>query len=219
MAQLEANSEPSTPPADSGGVGMSTDEAELLARLRRREEGAYEELLRRYGGRLLAVARRFLRSEQDRDDAVQEAFLAAFKSIDRFEGNAALGTWLHRIAVNVCLMKLRSQTRKQIASIDELMPTFDDSGHRAKTSTAWTDRPEQRLERIETRAQVRAAIDALPEPYRGILLLRDIEEMDTEETATLLGITPGAVKTRLHRARLALRAMLEPIFGSAEATP
>jgi RNA polymerase sigma-70 factor (ECF subfamily) len=160
---------------------------------------------------MLAVARRFLRTEEDSADAVQDAFLSAFHSLDGFEGNAALGTWLHRIVVNVCLMRLRARSRHREVRIDDLLPTFDETSHHSRPVRPWGDHALARLTRAETCAQVRACIDELPEPYREVLLLRDIEELDTEQTAEHLSINPGAVKTRLHRARQALRTLLEPV--------
>jgi RNA polymerase sigma-70 factor (ECF subfamily) len=185
-------------------------ETQLLARVRAGDEKATAALVRKYGGRMLAVARRFLRGEEDSADAVQDAFLAAFRSLENFEGNSTLGTWLHRIVVNSCLMKLRAQSRSRAVPIDDLLPTFDDTGRHTRPVRPWEEQALSRLTRQETRAQVQACIDRLPEPYRVVLLLRDIEELDTDETAQRLGITSGAVKTRLHRARQALRTLLEP---------
>ena len=192
-------------------------EAQFLARLRAGDEEASTALVRMYGGRLLAVARRFLRSEEDSADAVQEAFLAAFRYLDQFEGNSSLGTWLHRIVVNACLTKLRAQSRSRAVPIDDLLPTFDETGHHTRPVRPWEEEALSQLTRAETRIQVRACIDRVPEPYRTVLLLRDIEELDTERTAEQLGITTGAVKTRLHRARQALRTLLEPLLGPQEA--
>lgn len=190
----------------------SEDDLVLLAPLRRNESDAQEEFVRRYCGRMLVTARRFLHNEADCHDAVQEAFISAFQAIDSFEGNSKLGTWLHRILVNVCLMKLRSQSRRHEVSIEELLPGFDRSGHHQQSVPRWRQPAEQQLQSRETQALVRRCIDQLPDDYRGVLLLRDIEELSTEETASILAITPGAVKTRLHRARQALRTLLEPHF-------
>jgi RNA polymerase sigma-70 factor (ECF subfamily) len=188
------------------------DERELVAGLRRDESTAHEEFVCRYGGRMLATARRFLGSEQDCHDAVQQAFVSALRSIDRFEGNAKLGTWLHRILVNVCLMTLRARSRRNEIPMDELLPVFDHSGHHARSIARWRQPPEDRLQSDETRQLVRRCIDMLPDEYRSVIILRDIEELDTAEAADTLGISPGAVKTRLHRARQALRTLLEPHF-------
>ena len=193
------------------------DESALLERLRAGDDAAYEELVRSYGGRMLAVARRFLHAEDDARDAVQEAFLSAFKALDRFEGNARISTWLHRIVVNACLMKLRTRRRKPEKSIEELLPGFLEDGHMTQEAVPWSENAETLAGRAEVAALVRAKIDELPEGYRNVLLLRDIEELDTEETAQAMGLTPNAVKTRLHRARQALRTLLEPELGGGAA--
>lgn len=187
-------------------------DAELLTRMRAGDARAYEIMVREHAGRLLAVARRFLRAEEDCADAVQDAFLSAFRSLDQFSGTSALGTWLHRIVVNACLMRIRSQSRRRQVPIDDLLPGFDETGHHTLPIRPWDDHALSRLAREETRAQVRECIDRLPEPHRTILLLRDIEELDTEQSARYLGIAPGAVKTRLHRARQALRALIESVI-------
>src|SRR5262249_180628 len=152
----------------------------------------------------LAVARRFLHCEADCADAVQDAFLAAFRSLDTFSGHSNLGTWLHRIVVNACLMKLRARSRSRQVPIDDLLPTFDETGHHARPVRRWTEQDVGLMDQAELRLQVRRCIDKLPESYRCVLLLRDIEQLDTEQTARQLGMTPGSVKTRLHRARQAL---------------
>ena len=183
----------------------------LVNRLQRGDEAAFEELVRRHGGRLLSVARRFLGGSEDAQDAVQEAFIKAFKAIHTFEERAQLQTWLHRILVNTALMKLRERRRRPEESIDELLPTFTTDGHQAVESREWSD---ALLERKETAGIVRDAIARLPEPYRVVLVLRDLEERDTAETARLLGMTTTAVKVRLHRARQALRTLLDREFRS-----
>jgi len=187
-------------------------ETELLSGLRAGDEAAYERLVRTYAGRLLAVARRFLPSEDDARDALQDAFLSAFRAIDSFQEGARVSTWLHRIVINAALMKLRSRRRRPEDSIDDLLPTFIEDGHRENAGPAWKETTESALQRQETRALVRQCIDRLPESYRMVLLLRDIEELDTEETAQLLETSPNAVKIRLHRARQALRTLLDPHF-------
>jgi RNA polymerase sigma-70 factor, ECF subfamily len=184
----------------------------LLPRLRRGEPDAYESLVRREMPRLLAVARRLLRSEEDAQDAVQDAFVSAFRSFDAFEGGCQISTWLHRIAVNAALMKLRAKRRRPEESIDELLPAFLEDGHHARHPHEWRDSAETLLARKEDRDYVRACIDRLPEAYRTVLLLRDIEDLDTAEAASALGTSETVVKVRLHRARQALRTLLEPRF-------
>lgn len=186
-----------------------TEEVAFLDRLRAGEDNAFADLVRENTGRLLAVARRLLRHEQEAQDAVQEAFLSAFRALSSFEGQCLLSTWLHRIAVNACLMRLRRRERRPEEPIDDLLPAYQADGHSVESFRPWDESALERLERDETRALVRAAIDRLPETYRTALLLRDIEEMETSDAARLLGITPNAVKIRVHRARQALRTLLD----------
>jgi len=194
----------------STGGTERTDDSVLLAELRAGSQLAYESLVAEQGGRMLAVARRMLRDEDAAGDAVQEAFLLAFRGLARFDGRSRISTWLHRIVVNAALMKLRSRRARPEESIEPLLPTFQADGHSTVRYTDWQERPDTELARSELRSLVRAAIDRLPETYRTILLLRDIEEMETAEVAELLGITSNAVKIRLHRARQALRELLDP---------
>lgn len=187
---------------------MRPDEAQLVARIRGGDEAACVMLVRTNAPRMFTVARRMLRCHEDCDDAVQEAFISAFKSIDSFSGQSSLGTWLHRVVINACLMKLRK--RKSEVSIESLLPQFAPDGHHAAVVRACDDDDASSAAMtVETRVIVRRCIDQLPEPYRAVLMLRDIEQLDTQETAELLGCTAANVKTRLHRARQALRTLLE----------
>jgi RNA polymerase sigma-70 factor (ECF subfamily) len=180
----------------------------LLHRLRGGDGVAYEDVVRRHSPALLATCRRILRNEEDARDALQDALLAAFRSIGTFEGQSRLYTWLHRIAVNVCLMKLRGRRCRPEQSLDDLLPAWLEDGHHVLHPAAWCDRADRLLERREEREHVRACVDALPESHRLVVVLRDVEELSTEDTARVLGMTEGAVKTRLHRARQALRTLL-----------
>jgi len=185
------------------------DEAELLAELRAGSDWAYDELLRRHGGRLLAVARRILRSEDDALDAVQDALIQAFRNLGSFAGQSRLSTWLHRITVNAALMRIRRRRSRPEDPIEALLPSFVEDGHSTTEFRDWGESPESALALEELRSAVREAIDRLPESYRTVLVLRDIEELDTAEVAELLGITANAAKIRLHRARQALRTLLD----------
>jgi RNA polymerase sigma-70 factor (ECF subfamily) len=181
----------------------------LVARLKARDEEAFETTVRQYGGQMLATARRLLGNEHDAHDAVQQAFISAFKSIDGFNGDARLSTWLHRIVVNAALMQMRSRRRRSEVPIDDLLPQFDEQGRWADESegSGWAD--EHAMDRRDTRQMVRRCIDKLPEVYRSVLLLRDIEELDTVEVADMLRITPNATKVRLHRAHQALKTLIQ----------
>jgi RNA polymerase sigma-70 factor (ECF subfamily) len=194
------------------------DETALVAALRSGEEWAFETIVRVYGGRLLAVARRFVRNEHDAQDVVQSAYLSAFRALNQFEGSAQLSTWLHRIVVNTALMRLRTQRRKPERSIEELLPAFQEDGHHVEQFSDWSAPADVLLERSETRKIVRACVDQLPEKYRTVLLLRDIEERTTQEVAELLTTTPTAVKVRLHRARQALSTLLRQQYRGEQAS-
>lgn len=192
--------------------GCELDEQALLARLRAGDDAAFAVLVRAHAGRLLRVARRILRSEEDARDALQEAFLQAFRGIERFEGQARVSTWLHRIVVNACLMRLRARSRRPEQPIEELLPRFYEDGHRVDPGPPWRSTGADPVEQRELAELVRGAIDRLPEIHRNVLLLRDIEGLDAEETARLLDVKTDTVKVRLHRARQALRAVLAPHF-------
>jgi RNA polymerase sigma-70 factor (ECF subfamily) len=179
------------------------NEGELLDRLRAGDEQVWEELVQRYAGPLHAVTRRYLRCNEDRADAVQDTFLAAFRALDSFQGECKLWTWLYRIVVNVSLMKLRCQARRRFVSLDTL--SFAPAGSGLAAFFA-------RVAGEETRDQVRACIERLPASYRSVVLLRHVEELDTVRAAERLGISAEAVKTRLHRARQALRRLLEDVL-------
>ena len=180
--------------------------------MRAGEAAAYETVVRRYGPRLLATARRILRDDALAEDCLQETFLKAFDKIGGFEGRSALGTWLHSILVNQSLMKLRKNKRERHEQIDDLMPQFDSNACRIEAPWSYLATPDELLEQDQTRALVQSKIDQLPESYRIVLQLRDIEEFDTETVAAMLDITPGAAKVRLHRARAALKVLLEPLL-------
>jgi RNA polymerase sigma-70 factor (ECF subfamily) len=199
------------PPAGANG-----DEVGLVEALRAGDPRAFETMVRLYAGRMLAVARRLVGNDEEARDVVQDALLSAFRAMARFEGHARISTWLHRIVVNTALMKLRTRRRKPEESIEPLLPSFNDEGHHAIRFSEW-EGADQVLEREEVRRVVREAIDGLPETYRTVLLLRDIEELSTDETAAALEITPNTVKTRLHRARQALRAVLDERMGRTRA--
>lgn len=185
-----------------------SDSAELLAKLRAGDAGAFEHLVREQSPRLLLVIRRYLPNEADAMDALQDAWLSAYRALPTFAGDSRLTTWLHRIAINAALMKLRTQRRRRESSIAEGQDgvTLDDVKHHA--SVDWSDAAAH-LEDEEARRLVRACIEQLPESFRTVILLRDIEGFDTDATAQLLGLTSGATKAKLHRARQALRDLVE----------
>jgi RNA polymerase sigma-70 factor (ECF subfamily) len=191
-------------------------DAALLARLRAGDDAAFEAWVRRESPRLLAVARRILRNDDDAQDALQDAFVSAWRNLASFEGGSRLSTWLHRIVVNAALMRLRSRRRRREQPIEALLPAFAEDGHHAETVEPWPRHETCAAESAEARAVVRECIDRLPERHRVAFLLRDVEGLDTAEAASALGIRPDALKMRLHRARQALHTLLEPYMLRGE---
>jgi RNA polymerase sigma-70 factor (ECF subfamily) len=170
-------------------------ESDLVTRLRAGDEDAYEHLVRTHTAAMAAVARRYLGDSDDAADAVQDALVSAYRSMPSFGGTAKLGTWLHRITVNACLMKLRGLKRNRLRAFDE----------GCQPPAPVTSDPFERSELVD---QVRACIDRLPPAYRTVIRLRDIDGMDVEQAADHLGTNVGALKVRHFRARQALRTLL-----------
>jgi len=188
-------------------------EEKLLESLRNREDSGYETLVRRYGPQVMAIATRYLRSEADAADCFQDTFVAVFQSIDSFKQRSSIRHWVRGVTVNKCLMTLRKRQRRREESIDHMLPMFDERGNRVDmASPRETTAIGESLDAEQMRRIVREHIDRLPEDYRLVLLLRDIDGYSTSEAASILGIKVGAVKTRLHRARSALKYMLEPVL-------
>ncbi len=175
-----------------------------------------ESAVREHGGAMLAVARRLLGNEDDARECVQDAYLSAFSKADLFEGRSSFRTWLHRIVVNAALGRLRLRKQRGTQTVDGLLPEFDASGCRIEPMWQFTESLERTMEREAVRAAVQDAIAALPDIYRVVLVLRDIEEYSTEEVAALLETNIAVVKTRLHRARSALKKLLETQWSRDE---
>lgn len=188
----------------AAGEGQASDERDL------------ERAVREHGAAMLSVARGLLSNEDDARECVQQAYLQAFAKISSFKGRSLFRTWLHRIVVNTALGILRKRKRQRTQSIDDLLPEFDSDGCRVEPSWQFNVSLEQMLERDQVRDLVRRSIEELPDSYRIVLVLRDIEGYDTNEVATLLDTNAGAIKTRLHRARLALKKKLEPLWSKDE---
>ncbi|SHK17776.1 RNA polymerase sigma factor [Rhodothermus profundi] len=181
-----------------------------LEALRRGDPAAFEALVRAESPRLFRFLLRLLGDREAAQSVMQEAFLQAFRRIDSFRGDSRLTTWLYGIALNqarVLLRKTRRYTPMDEADLDRLQPAFS-QGMYAQRYRPWP--PDVLAEREDLRRLVREAIDRLPDTYREVLLLRDIEGFSTEEVAQLLNLSEGAVRVRLHRARQALRALLSP---------
>jgi RNA polymerase sigma-70 factor (ECF subfamily) len=189
-----------------------TDEVLLLQHLRAGDRPATERFVRAHAGWMLALAQRYVKDAGLAEDCVQEAFLQAFRNMGKFQGRSALKSWLYRIVVNAALMKLRGRPCAVEQPLEDLLP--EDEQERCRIATSWveTATPDELLERKEARELVASKLMELPDCYRIVLLLRDIEGLSTEETARALATTEGAVKVRLHRARAAFRVLVEPVL-------
>jgi RNA polymerase sigma-70 factor, ECF subfamily len=169
-------------------------------------------LTRTHAGAYFSLAMGMLRSSEDAQDAVQESLLKALNSLDTFDARAAVSTWVHRIVVTTCLMKLRSRRRARVHGEADLLPTFIEDGHQTRSSPPWNQSNASGIYDPALIALALAKIDELPEAFRETLMLRDCLGLSTEETATITGASIALVKTRLHRARQSLRTLLEPSF-------
>lgn len=171
----------------------------------------------RYAGRIYRLAYGITRSAADAEEVVQDVFLQVVQKGTGFEGRAALSSWMYRITTNTSLNKRRGKRRELETSLDELLPRFRADGHRegerAFLVSDWSETPEQQLLTGESRRILEEAIDRLPDHYRAVLVLKDVEELSNEEVAQVVGDTVAAVKTRLHRARMALREQLTRRLG------
>jgi len=201
--------------AKSSALAGLTDEV-LVARARSKDVAAFEELLGRYEDKLYRLAMRFVRNENDAQEILQDVFLSAWRNLPGFEGRAQFGSWMYRVTVNAALMFLRARNRHPEVMLDDIEPgvlhkAAEQSVH--GSSEDWSQRPDEQLQSEELRRHIQTAVEALPDGLRTVFLVRDVEGLSTEETAELLGLSLPAVKTRLHRARLALREAIGNYFA------
>jgi RNA polymerase sigma-70 factor (ECF subfamily) len=183
-----------------------------LTGLRGGERGAAELFVRNHAGWMLAVANRIVRDAGHADDVVQNAFAAIFQNLQTFDERSALRIWMHRIVVNEALMLLRKRRRLREDPIDPLLPVFDNNGCRVEDDRTTIQNPETIMQQSQSAARVTELIGTLPDKFRIVLLLRDIEELSTAEVAEMLDLSEANVKVRLHRARAALKKLLEPLI-------
>lgn len=180
----------------------------LAAKLRSGDDLAYADVVQQYSGKVYAIGLSMLRNEQDAREVVQETFLNAYRRIDSYRGEAPIGAWIGRIATNNCLMRLRTRRRKPEVSVEVVGPRFADDGHHALDIQDWTPLADEQRESRELGEQIRAAVDDLPASYREVMILADYQHLSMAEIAAELDLTVPNVKTRLHRARLAVREAL-----------
>ena len=191
-------------------VPTGFDESSLVAQAKAGDQAAFSELVTHYERKIYRLAKNITRNDEDAEDVLQDAFLKAYTHLDDFKGDSKFYTWIVRIAVNEALMRLRKRKTDRTVPLDEPVELGEETV--AREIAVWEDNPEQRYSREEWRIILDAAVDDLKPDFRTVFVLRDIEELSTEETAETLGISVPAVKSRLLRARLALRETLTRQF-------
>src|SRR5271166_993064 len=186
------------------------DESELVAKAREGDLEAFTELVNHYERKIYRLAKHITQNDEDAEDVLQETFLKAYEHLKDFQGQSKFYTWIVRIGVNESLMKLRKRRSDRTVPLDEPVDTGEDTV--AREIAVWEENPEQRYSREELAKILEEAVDGLRPAFRTVFVLRDIEELSTEETAEALGISVPAVKSRLLRARLQLREKLTRFF-------
>ena len=186
------------------------DESVLVAQAREGDLQAFTNLVQRYDGKIFRLAMHVTQNREDAEDVLQETFMKAYEHLDQFKGDSKFYTWIVRIAVNQALMKLRRRRTDKTVSMDEQIDTGEDTV--VREIAAWDENPEQRFSREEIGKIMDGAIESLDPIYRSVFVLRDVEDLSTEETADALGLSVPAVKSRLLRARLQLREKLTRVF-------
>jgi RNA polymerase sigma-70 factor (ECF subfamily) len=216
-----AKTEPRVAPTDDTESGA--DERALVERARSRDSEAFSALVLRFRSKVYGLALRMTKDAGDAEEALQETFLAAWQSLPEFRGDSAFGSWLYRICANFCLMHLRRK-RPEIAQADTeprlAGPQFDADGTLlGRPSHDWSKSTEQVALDHELRRAIEAATASLPDEHRAVFLLKDLEGLSYEEISQTLGTSLPAVKSRLHRARLALREAIEAYYQDPERHP
>ena len=204
---------PTTPPTPESNAAPVVSDEDLVARARTKDFTAFEELVDRYEDKIFRLAFRFVRNETEAKEIVQDTFLLVWRKLNTFKGDSQFGSWLYRVATNTALMRLRAQRRHPEISTEELpIDYLDNYGQLPAAGENWAKRPDDELQSDELRRRIQKAVDELPEIYRTVFIIRDVEGLSTEETAEVLEISIPTVKTRLHRARLALRETITRYF-------
>jgi RNA polymerase sigma-70 factor, ECF subfamily len=199
-----------TPSANPAVVPDPSGEGNLVARAKSGDTSAFAELVKRYERKIYRLAKNITQNDEDAEDVLQDAFLKAYEHLSGFQGQSKFYTWIVRIAVNEALMKLRKRRGDRFVSLDEPIDTGEEEVKRE--IAVWEGNPEQQYSQEELQRILNEAVEGLKPDFRTVFTLRDIEELSTEETAEVLGISVPAVKSRLLRARLALREKLTRQF-------
>jgi RNA polymerase sigma-70 factor (ECF subfamily) len=194
-------------------VGPGSEEEQLIEYTREGDLRAFEVLVERYQPRVNRVTMSVLKNTADAEEVAQDVFLTVFGKIEHFRGDSSFWTWVHRIAVNSALMRRRRLKTNTHMSLEEVMPSFDERGYIHGSVVDWSQTAGDPAIQEEERMRIKEAVARLEYKYRIVFVLRQLEELSTEETARILGLTTAAVKSRLHRARLFLRSHLADYFA------
>lgn len=196
---------------------MATDdkESELVVRLVARDEAAFNELVRTYERRVFALVFRMIGRREEAEDLAQEVFVQVFKAIDQFRGDSKLSTWIYRIAVNLCKNRVKYLSRRHANDQDDVDALADRAPLSAAKGVSVGDisRPDELVEGMQLEVIVKRAIGQIEPEFREVLILRDVEDLTYEEIAEVTGLADGTVKSRIHRARGMLRALVEKALG------
>jgi len=203
----------SEPLAAPAGRADDDDEAQMVRGVVAGDDAAFERMMRRYNRRLYRLARAVLRDDAEAEDALQDGFLAAYRKLHQFRGDASLSTWLSRLVLNECLARLRRTARR-----DNIVPMLAISPDQDIDSmgTSPDEAPDTAVARTQLRTLIEGKLDALPEAFRTVFVLRCVEELSVEETAACLGIPEATVRSRHFRARSMLRESLAQDIDLAE---
>ncbi|MBI3615465.1 MAG: sigma-70 family RNA polymerase sigma factor [Candidatus Omnitrophica bacterium] len=195
-------------------------DTDLLRQIQKGNESALEEILRRFQAKIYGLSLRMLRHSQDAEEVLQDVALTVFQKAGTFKGEAAVSSWVYRITVNACLMKIRRRPKVQSIPLEEeLGPAMNEEGMIAEPVADWTSIPRDELERKELAARIEEAVGELPPEYRAVFVLRDVEGLSAEAACHVLNLSLPALKSRLHRARLFLRKKLADCLLAGHMVP
>ena len=186
-------------------------DTELVKGVMNGEESCFVELVEKYGSKVVNLAMRITRNQEDAEDVLQEVFITVFKKLESFQHKAQFSSWLYRVAMNSSFMKIRSRNRRRTVSIEDVEPTIKHNWVGTRTEMYDVDFMSSRH---ELRAAIEAAVEKLPEDYRAIFILRDIDGLSNEAVGKVLQLSVPAVKSRLHRSRLMMRQELKEHYDA-----
>ena len=205
---LESDKAKARPP----GPLTADKDLPLVEKVKEGDHAAFTTLVRRYEGKVYQLALRLTGNDMDANDVIQDVFLSVFRKIHTFRGHAAFSSWLYRITANAAFARLNQRKRHAAVSLEDVLPAIENSST-PDIGTEWSQKPDLALFNKETREALEAAIQSLPDDFKTVVVLRDIQNLSNQEVAEVLNLSIPAVKSRLHRARLLLRRQLGEYLG------